>query len=103
MAQAFEIPLSPTPATFNISLAGVIYTLTVQWNEPAQSWMLDIGDSSGVPIVNAIALVTGADLLGDYGYMNFGGQLIVQSDFDVDKVPDFNSLGTTGHLYFVVP
>lgn len=98
----FLIPLSPTPQTLSVALAGVTYQLTVRWNEQNQAWTLDIADNSGNPILSGIPLVTGEDLLAPFGYLNFGGQLIVQTSNDVDAVPTFQNLGSTGNLYFVV-
>jgi hypothetical protein len=98
---AFEIPLSPHAQFFVTSLAGVNYKLTFRWNDPAQIWMMDIADSSGNPIISGIPLITGADLLAQYGYLNFGGALIVQSDVMPDAVPTLANLGKQGHLYFV--
>lgn len=83
-------------------MAGVEYQLTVKWNDPNQSWMVDIADSNGNPIVSGIPLVTGKDLLAPYGYLNFGGQLIAQTTNNVDAVPTFVNLGSTGNLYFIV-
>ena len=99
---AYLVPLQPTPQLFDISLAGVTYYLKLRWNAPNQSWVLDIMDSNQNGIVTGIPLVTGTDLLAPYGYLNFGGSLVVQSNNNPDLVPDFNSLGTTGNLYFVV-
>jgi Domain of unknown function (DUF6983) len=101
---AYEVPLTPaSPTTFTIPLAGVTYTLTVKWNPVNAYWVLDVADSSGtVPIVGGIPLVTGADLLEQYGYLSFGGQLICQTDFDVTAPPTWSNLGTTGHLFFLV-
>lgn len=97
-----EIPLVPSTAqSFTITLVGVTYTMTVTWCAPASCWMLDIADQNAVPIVPGIPMITGADLLEAYGYLNIGGQLIVQTDYDVDAVPTFDNLGVTGHLYFV--
>lgn len=101
MPLVFEIPLVATPQSFSITLNGIQYNMTVRWCDPAQSWTLDIMDSNNDPIVRGIPLVTGADLLEQYGYLNIGGQLIVQTDNNTDEVPSFTSLGTTGHLYFL--
>ena len=103
MTTYYEIPLSSTPQTFQIPLAGVTYQLTVRWNWVNASWILDIADSSGSAIVSGIPLVTGADLLEQYGYLNLGGSLYVQTDNDPNAVPTYADLGTTGHVYFAVP
>jgi len=98
----YEIPLSPNPQIFNISLGGTEYQVTVYWCDPSDCWNIDIYDVTGtIPQLTAIPLVTGCDLLGQYGYMNWGGQLIAQTDGDVYIPPTINNLGSTGHLYFV--
>lgn len=99
----FEIPLQPENQQFTVSLAGVTYTMKLQWCAPAQCWNLDISDSQQNPIVQGLQLITGADLLAQLEYLGLGGALIVQSDFDVNAVPDYASLGSTGHLFFVTP
>jgi hypothetical protein len=108
MSTAFEVPLSPMPQKFSISLANVTYNLKLRWNDTLYGggledpcWLLDISDATGDPILTSLPLVTGTDLLAQYGYLNFGGQLVVQSDNDPGLVPDFTTLGKTGHLYFV--
>jgi len=98
----YEVPLSPQPQRFGITLGGQSLNLTVQYrNTEAGGWVLDIADAQNVPMLRGLPLVTGADLLGQFGYMNFGGELIVQTDHDVDAVPTWGNLGVTSHLYFV--
>lgn len=97
-----EIPLSAEPQTFGIQLAGVQYQLTLIWrDDPQGGWVLDIADANSSPILSGVPLVTGADLLAQYAYLGFGGQLVVQTDHDVDAAPTFGNLGSSSHLYFV--
>ena len=65
------------------------------------AWFLDLADANNNAVLTGIPLVTGLDLLAQYAYLGIGGMLVVQSDNDLSLVPDFNSLGVTGHLYFV--
>lgn len=102
MSTPYEIPLSPQPQMFGIAIAGTTYTLTATWNWVNASWIINIADSSGNPILSGIPMVTGADLLEQFGYLNFGFQLIAQTDNAPDVVPTFADLGTTGHLYAIV-
>lgn len=97
----YEIPLSPEAQIFQIQMQGVLYTLEVWWCGPATSWMLNIADAAGTPILQGIPLVTGTDLLKQHAHLNFGGSLYVQSDADLNAVPTFDSLGIGGHVYFV--
>jgi hypothetical protein len=102
---AYEIPTASQPQTQVISLNGTVYTLTLHWCAPASCWILDIADKSGNPILTGIPLVTGANLLDQFDYLNIGngGALIVQSSNDPTLVPSFSTLGTTGHLFFISP
>jgi hypothetical protein len=103
MTTAYEIPLSPDPQTFNIALGGVTYGLNVTWNVPNASWIIDIADASGNPIVSGIPMVTGADLLEQYSYLSFGFALVAQTDNAPDVVPTFATMGQTSHLYAILP
>lgn len=97
----FEIPLNPQAQSFRVSLAGVQYTLTLTWRTDVQGgWVLDIGDAQNNPLIQGIALVTGADLLAQYAYVGIKGKLIVQSDGQ-NLAPTYAGLGTTSKLYFV--
>lgn len=103
MTTAYEVPLSAQPQKFGISIGGTTYNLNVVWNSANMSWMIDIADSSGNPILSSIPMITGADLLAQYGYLNFGFQLVAQTDNAPDVVPTFADLGSTGHLFAILP
>ena len=103
MAQvAYEVPLDATPQSFTVSLAGTEYRMTVKWNTAAECWVMDLSTTAGVSVLGGVPLVTGADLLAQYEYLNFGCQLVVQTDDDTDAVPTFDNLGTNGHLFILV-
>lgn len=99
---AYEIPLTPQPQLFNIQLAGKTYFLTLRWNVSGDYWVLDIADQDRAPLLQGLPVITGLDLLGQYGFMDFGGMLIAQTDSDPDVVPTYANLGSESHLYFVV-
>lgn len=100
----FEVPLSPQAQKFSIALGVTSYNMTVTYNAaPQGGWVLDIADSNDAPILNGVPLVTGANLLAQYAYLNFGGSLIVQTDYDLNAVPTFKNLGVHGHLFFITP
>jgi len=103
MSTRLEIPLTAEPQKFSITLAGVSYQLVLKWNVPANCWVLDIYSEAGVAILAGVPLVTGANLLAQYDYLNFGGELICESAFNLNAVPTFSNLGSTSHVYFVVP
>ena len=45
----FEIPVSPIPQVFAISLGGDDYRLTLQYRD---GWILDVADDLGQPLVS---------------------------------------------------
>jgi len=99
----YEVPLSGAPQSFSISIAGATYNLRLTYQNVADGgWVLDLSDSSGNAIVQGIPLVTGADLLAQYGYLGLGFSLVVNTDGDADAVPTFANLGTLSHLYVAV-
>lgn len=104
MTQVLEIPLSAQPQKFDITLNGIEYGLTFKYH-PYTGWVMDIADETGSPILQGAPLVTGADLLDQFEYLGIGGNggMQVQSDFNPNDVPTFDNLGTTSHLYFVIP
>lgn len=81
----------------------MIYKMSYKWNVPANCWVVDVADDNGVPILSGFSMVTGADLLQQFAYMGFAGQLIAQTDHDADAVPTFANLGVNGHLFFSSP
>ena len=107
MTTAFNITVQVgTPQSFNITLGGTTYEFTLQYrNDPAGlgGWCLDIADRFGNAIVQGIPLVTGINLLAQYGYLNIGngGGLWVQTTDDPDAVPTFENLGSSGQIYWV--
>ena len=98
----FEVPLSATPQKVSVTLGVDTYVMTVRWNKAAQCWVFDLADQEGTDVLTGVPIVTGANLLEQFDYLEFGGALIAQSDSDIDAVPTFTNLGTEGHLYFVV-
>jgi hypothetical protein len=48
-----------------------------------------------------LALVTGADLLAQYAYLNLGFSLVVGTDIAGQENPTKADLGITSHLYVV--
>lgn len=96
-----EIPTLPRSQRFAISLNEVLYNVRIVWNAPSRCWIMDILDQEHNPILSGVPLVTGANLLEQFNYLELGGQMLVQSDDNVDAVPTFANLGTIGHLYYV--
>jgi hypothetical protein len=100
---AFAFPFVPSQQQMQLTIGNVLYSLNVYFDAHpfTNAWVLDISDSAGDLIIGGIPLVTGTDLLAQYGYLNFGGQLIAQTSSDTDAVPTFVNLGSDGNLFFV--
>lgn len=101
MAEAYyTIPLKAEPQSFGITLAGKEYRLTVRWfDAPETGWTLDIEEpEKAAPIVMGIPLVTGCDLLEQYRYLGFAGELWVEGELP----PTLENLGTEVELVFIV-
>jgi Domain of unknown function (DUF6983) len=96
-----ELPMIASPQIFKATLAGISYRFRTRWNDVSRCWVMDVFDSNEVLMIGGLALVTGADLISQFEYLGIGGQIVVQTDGDKDIVPDYNSLGSTGHVYFL--
>ena len=99
----YEIPLTPEPQAFGITLAGRSLRLVLRWAEsPAADvpggWLLDILDQPDdvTPLVCGIPLVAGCDLLAPYAYLSPGGSLWVSGGMP----PTLDNLGETVLLLF---
>jgi hypothetical protein len=103
--QVFEVPLSPEPQRFNITLAGVPYRLTFTWNDDPLTggWYMNIADNSGNLIRGGIPLTTGVDLMEQFKYLEMGGGFAVQTDHDTLAAPTYENLGINSHLFFIIP
>lgn len=98
---AFEIPTGPSPRTMSINLGTALYGLRFAYADaPEAGWFMDISDSTGASLVCGVPLVTGADLLAQYGYLGIGGKMWVATAGDPGAVPTFANLGLASHLYF---
>lgn len=123
MSAYYTIPLTPLPQSFGITLAGKEYRLTVRWfSAPEQAdaggarsgasgdslparqdilgtWTLDIEEPEcAAPILMGVPLVTGCDLLEQYAYLEFGGELWVEGELP----PTLENLGTGVELVFIM-
>ncbi|MER1496687.1 hypothetical protein KC928_16470 [Enterobacter cloacae] len=92
-----EIPLTSDNQTFSITLAGTDYQIRILWR--GSFWVIDLMDSGGALIIGGIPLVTGADLLAQYSYLNLGFSLYVVCDDPASEYPTETDLGIKSHLY----
>ena len=99
----FILPLINTPQSFQISLAGVNYTMTVKWNNSLDAgWVMDLDDAiTNLSIAATIPLVTGVDMLAGLEYLGINGSLYVYTDGDQFAVPTLDNLGVESNVYFV--
>ena len=99
----YELPFSARPQYITIRLVGTEYRFKLSWNIPANCWVIDITSMNGGPLACGIPLVTGCDLLGQFDYLEIGGQLFVVTDQTATGgvVPTFDDLGITGHVFFL--
>ena len=100
----YLLPLQNTPQKFNITLGGVVYNLTCRWNSADMGgWYINLDDAvSGKSLLDGVPLVAGADLLAQYGYLNFGGALVIYTDAEGMTPPTIDNLGNDSNLYYVV-
>ncbi len=103
VTKVLNIPFDPVAQKFGIALNGTNYNLRSVWNDVSQCWIVDIADSDDIALVSGVAIVTGDDLLAQFEYLGIGGGLIATTDAVTDEVPTYANLGTSGHVYFVVP
>lgn len=103
MAQeVFIIPLTTTPQQFDITLSGVPFTIVSQWNRFIDIWEISLLDkNNNLPVIVALPLVTGINLLSQFEFLGIPGSLIVYTDGDELAVPTYENLGDSSNLYYV--
>jgi hypothetical protein len=75
--------------------------MVFEWNPTANVWQIHLSDKGGNRLLSSIPVVTGADLLAAYSYMNLGGGLIAASDDNIHSPPTYDNLGVLGRVYFI--
>lgn len=98
----FTIPVQNVPQRFEIELLGVTYILENRWNSIGEYWELDWYDADGVPIVMAVPVVGGADLLEAYPELP-PGILAVLTGGNEGITPTLDGLGVESLLYYLTP
>lgn len=95
-----EIPLTPDNQQFTTAINGVNYSILTLWRDDA-GWIIDLLYSSGADIVTGIPLVTGANLLAQFPYLDLGFGLAVVCDDPAQDYPTKTDLGINSHLLAV--
>jgi len=96
----YEVPLTAQPQRFQITLEGINYECLLYWNVPTQTWTLDIFQEDQTPLLTAIPIITGTDLLGQHKHLGIRGNLLVQVDGNAYALPTYENLGTDARLIF---
>lgn len=103
MEQLFIIPLVNVPQRFTIELSGVGYVIVSKWNGEMPAWTIDIiVDATNTPLIVNLPLVSGANLLGQFGHLGIPGKLLVYTDGDEFSPPTLDNLGQAANLYYLV-
>jgi hypothetical protein len=68
-----------------------------------EAWEIDLLERDGTPILLCLPLVDGADILGDFGYLelDFIASCLTDGSNDVYARPTFENLGAESNLYFL--
>lgn len=102
--KVFKIPLKNIPQKFAIDLNGKSYIMISAWNPEMPAWTLSLFDGeTEQPIFACLPIVSGVDLLAQYGYLEIGGELVCQTDGDEFAPPTLENLGQEASLYYAVP
>jgi hypothetical protein len=102
-----KVPFKPAlQQKLKITMNGIQYNITLRWIHIGSYWCIDIADSNDNRILSGIPLVTGADLLDQFEYLNLGSDVgfMVYTNaigHSPDEIPTFTNLGVESHLYFV--
>lgn len=97
----FLLPLTNVPQSFEITLAGVNYVMTVKWNDADDGWVMDLADVvTGLPIVSNIPLIVGSNCLSGLNYLGIQGEILVFTDGDEFADPTLENLGVESNAYF---
>jgi hypothetical protein len=98
----FRIPLVNIPQTFDINLSNLPFKMKITWNDAMKSWMMALLDGNTQDVlIESMPLVTGADLLEQFAYLQIPGQLIVFTKGGVTDEPTFDNLGADSNLYYI--
>jgi hypothetical protein len=93
-----DIPLDNSPnQTWSTSVAinGGITTffVTLRYSEVAGYWVMSIQDSNQNLLLDSVPLVTGLNILQQYGYLDIGSIYILNTGNSNDDYPNNQELG----------
>lgn len=101
MADVFTIPLSSESETFEISLNGRAYLMTVRYNDEMPAWTMCMSDALTLePLITCLPLVAGVDLLDQFNHLGLNASMWIYTDGDENADPTYENLGTVANLYY---
>lgn len=92
----YEIPLRSGNQKFNVTLGKIIYKLRLIYR--LDQWYLDILDTSEKPLVTALLLCPGIDLIEQYKHIIPYSLYVTNAN--PDELSTFDSLGSKIKLYY---
>lgn len=98
-----EIPLrNDIPSyEFKTELESVLYTFSVRWNERMATWIMDIGNDQGEPIICGIPLLTSVNMLAPFNNELLPpGIFVMYDESGEEKNPDRSNLGVNIKLLY---
>jgi len=98
-----EIPTtSELPSyDFQTTLDGLVYNITINYNERRDRWQMSIADSQNDPIISGIPLLLNVSLLGQYVDSRLPpGVLFVMAPNEDNNEAGINDLGTRIKLFY---
>jgi hypothetical protein len=96
-----EVPLVPSPQILQVQLGSRSYSLRLRFLDTGMGgWIMDINTVNGTPILCGIPLVTGCNLLEQFGYEHIDVILFVYTDGNFSAIPNYSNLGIDSHLVF---
>ncbi|WP_038367831.1 hypothetical protein [Bosea sp. UNC402CLCol] len=104
MATVYEFPLLPQAQQMSITLGTVEYQVRFGWcDTPDGGWFIDIADIDGNPLVQGLPLTAGENVLQQFDYLGFPGEIRVMTDSSELVEPTYANLGTNGKVLFISP
>jgi hypothetical protein len=97
----YLIPLDNAPnqtwqVTVFINGVSVTFGVNLNFNEVAGLWEMSIFDASGTLLLSSLPLVTGLNLLAQFGYLNIGSIWIVdRGGVGSTDYPNASNLGSS--------
>lgn len=97
----YEIPLTTTAfsqVTFKLTLGSrnINILLKLRYHDLYKLWAADVVDNStGTELITGMPLIPGADLLGQYEYLDIGSAYIIAAEPNSLQQPDNETLGST--------